>query len=71
MIENNDTQKLVSQRSKSLMGFDPLSLPLITYVFDWHNTGGTIIFGFLGLSVFGTVTAVCLKQIVEQPRDGR
>lgn len=45
---------------------DLTHLPLLTYLFDWKNTGGTIIFGFLGLAVCAAVCGVLWYQLKHQ-----
>lgn len=48
---------------------DITNLPMISYMFDWKNVGGTNLFGILGVIVCLAACAACWYQIAQEPAD--
>ena len=45
---------------------DLTSLPLISYIFDWENFGGTVIFALIGTTITLTYVVITWRDIVRE-----
>jgi hypothetical protein len=46
---------------------NPMTLPLVTYFFDWKNVDGTYVFAMLGVVVLLYFCAIAWFQILKDP----
>jgi hypothetical protein len=46
---------------------NPMSLPLVTYFFDWKNVDGTYIFAMLGVVALLYFCTIAWLQILKDP----
>ncbi|HEY9777134.1 MAG TPA: hypothetical protein V6C81_25435 [Planktothrix sp.] len=46
---------------------NPMTMPLVTYFFDWKNIDGTYVFGVLGVGILLYFCAVTWVQICKDP----